>query len=453
MQEEDIMNRLSLGLSEFNNIVKENKIYVDKTRFIKKMMDQGRKYYFLSRPRRFGKTLLLSTLENFFNGKKELFKDTYIYDNWKDWTEYPIIRISMNNLSNNSPIKLENDILGLIEEIADENNIKLIENTSYISKFTKLIKELSKLSKTNEIVILIDEYDAPIIDNINNTELADENRKILQNFYNVLKNSEEYVKFVFVTGLSKFTKTSIFSKFNNLKELSLNDDYSTICGITHQELEDNYHEHIQNIADENNYTYKEAMNKFNHFYDGYSWDGENNVFNPYSTLNALDERKFLSFWFSTGTPTFIAEIFKNKKVTEDYTKPVILKHTDLDAIDPNNINETTFLFQSGYLTIDEKIFENDEMYYKLKIPNFEVEQAFRDNLLNLYIEKFESRFRNSQRIIWDELIGGDCRRLSEYLRAFIAGIPYYNRVSMDNDEKWKVYSMIFTIWLRKRVFI
>ncbi|GAA5818785.1 MAG: Pseudogene of AAA family ATPase [Methanobrevibacter sp. CfCl-M3] len=150
-------------------LIKQSKIYVDKTRFIKKMMDQGRKYYFLSRPRRFGKTLLVSTLENFFNGEKELFKDTYIYDNWEEWIEYPVIRIYMNSLSNNGSSELKNDILGLIEEIADENNIKLIENTSYISKFTKLIKELSKLSETNEIVVLIDEYDAPIINNITNT--------------------------------------------------------------------------------------------------------------------------------------------------------------------------------------------------------------------------------------------------------------------------------------------
>jgi hypothetical protein len=125
----------------------------------------------------------------------------------------------------------------------------------------------------------------------------------------------------------------------------------------------------------------------------------------------------------------------------------------LDAIDPYNINETTLLFQAGYLTVDKEFNEDDEIYYSLRIPNFEVEQAFKDNLLNLYIEKFENRFRNSQRIIWDELISGDCRRLSEYLRAFIAGIPYYNRISMDNDEKWKAYSMIFTIWLKRQVFI
>jgi hypothetical protein len=161
-------------------------------------------------------------------------------------------------------------------------------------KFSQLIKLLYKYSG-KEVVVLIDEYDAPIIDNMNNTSLADENRKILQNFYNVLKNTEEYIKFVFVTGISKFTKTSIFSKFNNLTEINLQDDYSTICGITHNELKEYYTDHIQVMADKNNYTYEETLDKIDFFYDGYSWDGINNVFNPNSTLRALDEKKFLSF--------------------------------------------------------------------------------------------------------------------------------------------------------------
>ncbi|MDR2545030.1 MAG: ATP-binding protein [Methanobrevibacter sp.] len=445
MIEEDIMNSLSLGIANFSSLIEQDKIYVDKTRFIKKMMDQGRKYYFLSRPRRFGKTLLISTLENFFNGKNELFKDTYIYDNWENWIEYPIIRISMNSLSNNSSIELENDILGLIEEFADENNIKLIENTSYISKFTKLIKELSKLSKTNEIVVLIDEYDTPIIDNINNTELADENRKILQNFYNVLKNSEEYIKFVFITGISKFTKTSIFSKFNNLTELTLDKDYSTICGITHNELKKYYSDHIQVLADENNYSFDEALEKINYFYDGYSWDGINNVFNPNSTLRALSQKKFSSFWFSTGTPSFIAEIFKKRKITEDYFKPTVLKETDLDAIDPYNINETTLLFQAGYLTIDEEFSENDEIYYSLRIPNFEVKQAYKDNLLDLYMGEFKDKYINIREKLWDDINNGHCENLANRLQDDINWNPSY--LNMGDKSNWKIYESMFLLWM------
>ncbi|MDR1818779.1 MAG: AAA family ATPase [Methanobrevibacter sp.] len=327
-----IRDRLSLGLAEFNGLINENKIYVDKTRFIEKMLNQGAVYYFLSRPRRFGKTLFISTLKNFFEGNKELFKNTNIYDyNW-DWDEYPVVRISMNDLSNDNPETLEKDILDLIKKIAKENNVKLNKNSSYIRKFSQLIEELAKLSDTKQIVVLIDEYDAPILDHIDNTNLANDNRKILQNFYNVLKNNEKHLKFVFITGITKFTKTSIFSKFNNFVELSLHEDYTTICGITHEEFKHYYHDQIEVMALKNKLTYNEVLDKFNHWYDGYSWDGINKVYNPFSTLNALYERKFMGFWFGSGTPTFLAETFKHKKIIEDYTKPRELKYTEIKKL-------------------------------------------------------------------------------------------------------------------------
>ncbi|MDR3223407.1 MAG: AAA family ATPase [Methanobrevibacter sp.] len=229
---EDIMNRLSLGIANFSSLIEENKIYVDKTGFIEKMIDQGRKYYFLSRPRRFGKTLFLSTLESFFQGKKELFKDTHIYDKW-DWDKsYTVIHLNMSEETNTSPEELKKSITDTIDIISEEKEIKVKKDLSLEKKFSQLIKLLHKHER-KKIVVLIDEYDAPIIDNINNTILADENRKILQNFYNVLKNTEKHIKFVFVTGITKFTKTSIFSKFNNLTDITLDEDYSNICGISH----------------------------------------------------------------------------------------------------------------------------------------------------------------------------------------------------------------------------
>ncbi|MDR3290989.1 MAG: ATP-binding protein, partial [Methanobrevibacter sp.] len=442
----DIRGRLSLGIADFNSLIEKNKIYVDKTRFIKKMIEHDETYYFLSRPRRFGKTLLVSTLENFFQGKKELFKNTYIYNNY-DWNEkYPIIRISMKEISNESPEILKNDLLGLVEIIAKSNDIELVENVSYILKFRELIKNLSKNNKNN-VVVLIDEYDAPILRNLSNTEIANRNREILQEFYNVLKESEEYLKFVFITGLSKFTKVSVFSTFNNLSELTLDENYSTICGITHEELKNHYKDHIQVMADKNNYTYQEALGKINKFYDGYSWDGKSRVFNPYSTLRALSQKEFQSFWFSTGTPKFIAEIFKTRKITKDYFKPTILKATDLDAIDVDNINETTLLFQSGYLTIEEKIFESDEFYYCLRIPNFEVEQAYKDNLTNIYLEDVKNEFDNLQNDMWDWIRNGECDKLAKKLKIKLSRLPYSLRLSKENTEKWKLYSAIFLTWL------
>ncbi|MDR3290595.1 MAG: AAA family ATPase, partial [Methanobrevibacter sp.] len=182
--EEDIMNRLSLGVSEFNGLIEQNKIYIDKTQFIKKMMDQGRKYYFLSRPRRFGKTLFISTLKDFFQGKKELFKNTYIHDNWTDWDKYPVIRISLKKASNENPEILKEDLLVIIENIAEKNNIELSEKGSYVVKFAQLIEKLSG-NNNNNVVVLIDEYDAPILKNLSNLGIANKNREILQEFYNV----------------------------------------------------------------------------------------------------------------------------------------------------------------------------------------------------------------------------------------------------------------------------
>ncbi|MDR3290810.1 MAG: ATP-binding protein [Methanobrevibacter sp.] len=444
--EKDIRGRLSLGVAEFDELIGENKIYVDKTSFIKKMMDHGETYYFLSRPRRFGKSLLLSTLENFFQGKKELFKNTYIYDNW-DWdNSYPVLHLDMSQVSNKTNKLLELTLSDYINEFAKDYCIELNENLPTDYNFHVLIKKLYG-NNGKKIVVLIDEYDAPIIDNITNTTVANENRKIMQNFYNVLKASEEHIKFVFVTGISKFTKTSIFSKFNNLTELTLDDDYSTICGITHNELKKYYNDHIQVMADKNNYTYEETLDKINYFYDGYSWDGKNNVFNPYSTLRGLSQKKFQGFWFSTGTPSFIAEIFKTRKITTDYFKPTILKATELDAIDPDNINETTLLFQSGYLTIEKEFIENDEFYYCLKIPNFEVEQAYKENLTNIYLADVKNEFDNLQNDMWDWIRNGECDMLAKKLKIKLSRLPYSLRLSKENTEKWKLYSAIFLTWL------
>ncbi|GAA5818803.1 MAG: AAA family ATPase [Methanobrevibacter sp. CfCl-M3] len=408
------------------------------------MMDQGRKYYFLSRPRRFGKTLFLSTLENFFNGKKELFKDTYIYDNWEDWSEYQVIRISMKQVSNENSKVLKEDLSVLVRNIAEDNNIKLKEDGSYTVKFGNLIKELSKNNKI-KVVVLIDEYDAPILSNLDDMTLANKNRKVLQEFYNVLKESEKYLKFVFITGLTKFTKVSIFSTFNNLTELTLDKDYSTICGITHQELKKYYSDHIQILADENNYSFDEALERIDYFYDGYSWDGTTKVFNPNSTLRVLSQKKFSSYWFSTGTPSFIAEIFKKRKITEDYFKLTVLKEIDLDAIDPYNINETTLLFQAGYLTVDEEFSENDEIYYSLRIPNFEVEQAYKDNLLDLYMGEFKDKYIDIHEKLWDDINNGHCENLANRLQDDINWNPSY--LNMGDKNNWKIYESMFLLWM------
>ncbi|MDR3223408.1 MAG: hypothetical protein LBT66_06760, partial [Methanobrevibacter sp.] len=205
------------------------------------------------------------------------------------------------------------------------------------------------------------------------------------------------------------------------------------------------------MADKNNYSYEETLERIDFFYDGYSWDGVNKVFNPNSTLNALSQKEFQSFWFSTGTPSFIAEIFKKRKITEDYFKPTVLKATELDAIDPNNINETTLLFQSGYLTVEKKIFENNEFSYSLKIPNFEVEKAYQDNLLNFYLSEVEDDILDFREELWEDIKNGDCESLSDYLEIQFGEIPYYLNIN-NKRERWKLKESIFLVLLKNMGF-
>jgi predicted CopG family antitoxin len=426
-------------------------IYVDKTKFIKELLDLNYTYYILHRPRRFGKTLFLSSLESLFKGEKELFKDTYIYDNWDEWEEYPILRLSMACFINSSPEKLIEGISRELDDIGNDNAINLNENDEYTDKFSDLIQELYEKNK-KEVVVLIDEYDTPIVDNLNNITVASENWEILQDFYNVLKNNVNYLKFVFITGISNFNRAFLVSKFNNFKDLSFDKRFLSICGFTQEELENNYEENIKNLAKNLNMTYDEVIEKIKYFYDGYSWDGEEKVYNPISILNSLDLKSFSSFWISTGNLNFLSEIFKKNKVHTDYFQGTNLDILELYLIDLENINETSLLFQSGYLSTEKEFFQDDTIKYSLKIPNYEVEKAFRKNLLNLYIENNEKRFIENQEEIWKDLMNGKCKKLAHYLRAFITGIPHYNRVSMGKDERWKIYSRILTIWDKKSGF-
>jgi len=446
----DDFKQIRLGKQTFKFLIENNYLYVDKTKEIYELIN-NESTVFLSRPRRFGKSLLVSTLEELFKGNKELFKGLYIYDKW-DWNKkYNVISLDMSDMDNRSTEKLEIDLNNTIETIAKTNKIKLNKEISVRKKFSNLIKELYD-SNSKEVIVLVDEYDAPILDNIDNKELADTNRKMLQSFYQTLKNKDEFLKFVFITGISKFIHTSIFSKLNNPTDITLLDNYSTICGITHKELDDYCNEHIYLFADKNNMGYGEALSMINYWYDGYSFDGEKKVFNPFSTLSALKNGKLSKYWFFTGTPHFLVNILRDKRVDIDFEN-MGLSEGDLNEIDPMKIKDVPLLFQGGYLTIDRTFLnENNETEYFLRIPNFEVKQAYDDNLTKIYVEKFGNKFKNFNKLIWNEVIEGNCKRLSENLRAFIVGIPYYNRISMDNKEKWKVYPLLFRVWAEEADF-
>ena len=369
------MKNLGLGRQELSEFKKNDLIYVDKTKKIYKLITTG-KYYFLSRPRRFGKSLLVNTMEELFSGNKELFEDTWIYNKWNFEDKYPVIKISLAGIGLEK-LELDDALSLIIDEIAEKNKINLNKPT-FSLKFKELIKKLGKEKST---VILIDEYDKPIIDYLENEtmDIAKKNRKILKEFYSIIKDCDKYIKLLFITGVSKFSKVSFFSELNNLEDITVDDNFSQITGYTEKEIIDNYSEYLIKIEEKFNITRKRVLELIKTWYDGYSWDGKNFMYNPYSVLNLFSGVNFKNYWFKSGTPTFLTKIIKDRKINIlQYDNLVNVDDDILDSYEIENIDLTVLLFQTGYLTIKEKIIEPKELSisYNLAYPNKEVRESF-----------------------------------------------------------------------------
>jgi hypothetical protein len=294
------MKKLPIGIQTFKNIINENYYYVDKTFFIQDLVDKG-KYYFLSRPRRFGKSLFLSTLKAAFSGEKALFQGRYLEHNW-DWDlKWPVIHISFGAGVSRSVEDIRITFDEILYDHARENSIDFVEK-SLKGKFAELISSLYE-KYGRQVVVLIDEYDKPILDNIHETETAVLIREELKNIYSVIKDADPYIKFVFITGVSKFSKVSLFSGLNNLEDITLAKEYSAICGYTQQELETVFAERLQGVN----------LNEVRKWYNGYNWLGEE-VYNPFNILLYLKNREFRNYWFETATPTFLIKLLEEKNI-------------------------------------------------------------------------------------------------------------------------------------------
>jgi hypothetical protein len=367
---------LSLSHQNYRDLREDNCIYVDKTEHIYKMCTEG-KMYFLSRPRRFGKSLLLSTLEELFKGSKELFEDTWIGDKW-DWTKKnPIIHISFNIVPYETK-GLEAGLRVHLLKIYKKEKLDAGKETDIKTLFFELIEQLYE--KNGRVVILIDEYDKPIIDHLEHNEIdkAKENQTILGLFYGALKDADKYIRLLFITGVSKFTRVSLFSKLNNLTDLTLHPDYTTMLGYTQDELESNFAEYMAVALQKfSHYTQEEFLAKIRLWYNGYSWDGITKLYNPFGILLFLDSRDFQGFWFDSGTPTFLA-----KKMREEafFNADDIETNTNfLNQYSLDNIELTSLMFQTGYLTIREKSEDGDLV---LTYPNQEVRRAMYSFLMD-----------------------------------------------------------------------
>jgi hypothetical protein len=338
--------------------------------------------FFLSRPRRFGKSLLISTLDAVFQARKELFEGLYIYDKW-DWAErYPVIRLDFGGFAFKTPEDLERSLIAFINSIASRYQLPL-SDAPYNYRFRELIEKLHE-STGQQVVVLVDEYDKPITDHLSNPEVMNENKTILHDFYQVLKATDEHLRFIFLTGVSKFSGLSVFSALNSLHDITLSKEYATLCGYTQEELEKYFTEHIDEITQYQEISRERLLDKIRIWYNGYSWDGKTSVYNPFSTLLLFAEKRFDNYWFRTGTPTFLMELLKSRNQIKPVLEPVKVGATVFDGYDPTNLDEISLLFQTGYLTIKEVSFINDKTEYTLDIPNSEVRNAFLEHLLSSY---------------------------------------------------------------------
>lgn len=434
-----MIRKLPIGIQSFEFIRKQNYLYIDKTAFVHQIATNG-KAYFLSRPRRFGKSLLMSTLEAYFLGKKELFKGLALESLETEWKKHPVLHLDLNARNYNSVdalIAILNQHLEKWEVVyGDEKNSRSPEE-----RFAYLLDKIHA-STGQQVVVLIDEYDKPLLQTIGNKELQEEYKGILKAFYGVLKSADAHLRFVFLTGVTKFGQISVFSDLNQLKDISMDARYATICGITDEELRRDFQPELEVLANNEGMTYEEVCEKMRRMYDGYHFrHNMEGLYNPFSVLNALDSAEFGSYWFSTGTPTFLVELLKKTDYDLRNLEGIELPAEQFADYRADANYPIPVIYQSGYLTI--KGYDKEFQSYRLGFPNEEVKYGFLNFLVPYYtgISSNENLF-NIRHFV-NELRSGDANAFLTRLRAFFAGIPYEL-----NDKTERHYQAIFYLVFR-----
>ncbi|HPE59483.1 MAG TPA: AAA family ATPase [Thiolinea sp.] len=405
------MKKLPIGISTLRKLLEGDFTYVDKTRQVLQLAATGG-YYFLSRPRRFGKSLLLNTLSEVFSGNEALFRGLYIHPHW-DWSiTYPVIQLSFGAGVLRNRGELDRHIRRILKDNQERLGIACEDREDVSGCFAELIRKAS-LQYGQGAVVLVDEYDKPILDNITAPDVAAEMRNGLRNFYSVIKDSDAYVRFAFLTGVSKFSKVSVFSGLNNLKDITLDPAYSTICGYTQSELENVFAEHLQGVD----------LMEMQSWYNGYQWLGEG-VYNPFDVLLFLDTgKRFRPYWFETGTPTFLVELFRNQRYHLPDLDQATASSATLGDFDVGRLRVETLLFQTGYLTIrkEEALFAAAPVYH-LGYPNKEVRYSLNEYLLEHYLSD-QTQERHS---VYQALMHNDFPALQQRFTALFASIAHDN---------------------------
>ena len=403
--------RLPIGIQDFRTIREHDFYYVDKTPHVRKLVEEGR-FYFLSRPRRFGKSLLLDTLRSLFEGHEELFRGLDIHEHW-DWTiTHPVVRLSFDG-KYNEPQDLERSIL---------NQLRLIEHAAGLDparavgtgpeRLQAVLYHLHQ-AKGQQVVVLVDEYDKPILDVLHDPDLATANRDYLRGFYGIIKGSAKHVRFAFVTGVSMFSKVSLFSGLNNLEDISLNPLYATICGYTDGDIDEVFGPELDWLD----------RDKIRTWYNGYHWRGGERVYNPYDVLLLLRNREFRPYWFETGSPTFLFRMLMEKSVSPMEIENRMAGMSLVSKFDVNDIGIEALLFQTGYLTIVEEQRDDFDNLYRLDYPNLEVRVSLNRGLLD-HLGKAGKGQLDQGRDLRGLLETNDFEGFGDVLRAYLSGIPY-----------------------------
>ncbi len=409
------MKKLGIGIQFLSELISGGYVYVDKTQLIHQLISSG-KYFFLSRPRRFGKSLLVSTLKEIFSGNRELFRDMWIYDRI-EWREHSVIHIDFTRIQYRER-GLEAALHYYLDQLARSYGIELT-NPAYGGKLIELVEFLYQKA---EVVLLIDEYDKPIIDYLGDLDRAEANREILKSFYSSIKGMGEQLRFVFVTGVSKFSKVSIFSDLNNLQDITINEPYNQLLGYTWLEIEHFYGDYLKPLADKFKFRPDELFARISSWYNGYSWDGEHFLYNPFSILNLLSSRQFQNYWFTTGTPTFLVETIRDRHIDVNMLSRLIVNQSFFDKFELRRLDIYSLLFQTGYLTIKKIDWEADRYY--LSYPNEEVRVSLLRNLLEVFSHRVQSETGAMIFRMEDALESGDMELFISALQALFASIPY-----------------------------
>ena len=436
------MKLYPIGIQTFERVINENKLYIDKTEYIYRMTHTSGTYFFLSRPRRFGKSLLVSTFQSYFEGKRDLFKGLAIESLEQEWTEYPVLHFSMASGKHMEKEQLQRYLLFILKDNEDRFGIENDAVDPNI-RLSSLIRTLyQKTGK--QVVVLIDEYDAPLLDVVHQDKELTELRNIMRNFYSPLKDCEPYLRFVFLTGITKFSQLSIFSELNNISNVSMDDEYAGICGITMEELTTEMEADVEALGEKLGMTKEETLQALRAYYDGYHFAGESpDIFNPFSLLNALSRGKLDYYWFTSGTPTYLLNMMKKFGVVyTDFAEGMEADASDFDAPTETMTTLTPLLYQSGYITI--KDYDKTYGSYFLGIPNKEVRIGLTKALIPYYVTPNTLATNNTVRNMARALDKEDLELALQNLQTFLGTIPYCDNTNYEGHYQQMLF-VIFTL--------